>query len=76
MVNELITDYNLDVISLTETWHKPVNKLTMLNEASSPGYTSDHIPCASHKGRGVANIYDSKFQFPPQISFEIEYYQS
>ena len=62
IVNELITDHNLDVIGLTETWLKP-DELTVLNEASPPGYTSDHIPRASRKGRGVANIYDSKFQF-------------
>ena len=63
IVNELITDHNLDVIGLTETWLKP-DEFTVLNEASPPGYTSDHIPRASRKGGGVANIYDSKFQFP------------
>ena len=59
-VNELITDHNLDVIGLTETWLKP-DEFTVLNEASPPGYTSHHIPLASRKGGGVANIYDSKF---------------
>ncbi|XP_064814245.1 uncharacterized protein LOC135529412, partial [Oncorhynchus masou masou] len=63
IVRELITDHNLDVIGLTETWLKP-DEFTVLNEASPPGYTSDHIPRASRKGGGVANIYDSKFQFP------------
>ena len=62
IVNELITDHNLDVIGLTETWLKP-GEFTVLNEASPPDYTSDHIPRASHKCRGVANIYESKFQF-------------
>ena len=62
IVNELITDHNLDVIGLTETWLKP-DEFTVLNEAAPPGYTSDHIPSAFRKGRGVANIYDSKFQF-------------
>ena len=37
-VNELITDHNLDVIGLTETWLKP-DEFTVLNEASLPGYT-------------------------------------
>ena len=62
IVNELITDHNLDVIGLTETWLKP-DEFTVLNEASPPGYTSDHIPRASRKGGGVANIYDSKFHY-------------
>ena len=50
------------MIGLTETWLK-LDEFTVLNEASSTGYTSDHIPRASRKGGGVANIYDSKFQF-------------
>ena len=62
IVNELITDYKLGVIGLTETWLKP-DELTLLIEASPPGYTSDNIPRASRKGGCVANIYDSKFQF-------------
>ena len=48
IVNYLITDHNLDLIGLTETWLKP-DKCTMLNEASPPGYTSDHIPAHSTK---------------------------
>ena len=56
IVNELITDHNLDVIGLTETRLKP-DEFTVLNEASPPGYTIDHIPRASQKGGGVANIY-------------------
>ena len=61
-VNELITDHNIDVIGLTETWLKP-EEITVIIEASPPGYTSDHIPRASRKGGGAANIYKSKFQF-------------
>ena len=41
IVNELITDHNLDVIGLTETWLSLMN-LLCFNEASPPGYTSDH----------------------------------
>ena len=62
------------MIGLTETWLKP-DEFTVLNEASTPSYTSDHIPRASRKGGGVANIYDSKFQFtkntPTFLSFEL-----
>ena len=42
IVNEQIPDHNLDVIDLTEKWLKP-DEFTVLNEASPPGYTSDHI---------------------------------
>ena len=40
---------------MTETWLKP-DEFTELNEALSSGYPSDHIPRASRKGGGVANI--------------------
>ena len=56
------------MIGLTETWLKP-DEFTVLNEASPPGYTSDHIPRASRKGGGAANIYDSKFQFTKKNQF-------
>jgi hypothetical protein len=29
---------------------------TLVIGDSPPGYTSDHIPCTSRKGRGVDNI--------------------
>jgi hypothetical protein len=61
------------VIGLTETWLKP-DEFTMLNEASPPAYTSDHIPRASCKG-GVSNINDREFQIAKKIiaflSFEL-----
>ena len=56
----IVNDHNLDVIGLTETWPKP-DEFTVINEASPPGYTSDHIPRASRKGGGVGNIYDNFF---------------
>ena len=43
IINELISDHNFDVIGLTETCLKP-DEFTVLNEASPPGYTCDHIP--------------------------------
>ena len=65
---------HLDVIGLTETWLKP-DELTLLNEATPPGYTSDHIHSALRKDGGVANIYNSKFQFTKKMtmfsSFEL-----
>ena len=54
----MITDH--DVIGLTETWLKP------LNEASPPGYTSDHIPPPVHPAKAevlLTFFYDRLFQF-------------
>jgi hypothetical protein len=56
------------VIGLTETWLKP-DEFTVLNEASPLG---DHIPYASRKG-GVANIYNSKFQFKKTPSLLLDH---
>ena len=51
------------LIGLTETWFKP-DEFTMVNEASPPGYTSDHIPRASFKCGGVAaHIHEKLLRF-------------
>jgi hypothetical protein len=48
------------VIGLTETYLKP-DELGLIHQASLPGSSSDHNPCASRGG--VANFYENKFQF-------------
>ena len=60
IVNELITDHNLDVIGLTETWLKP-DEFTVLNEASPPGYTSDHIPAFPAKAEVLLTFTIANF---------------
>ena len=57
---------SLITILMWLAWLKHVLRLMnllCLFEASPPSYTNDHIPRASRKGGGVANIYNSKFQF-------------
>jgi hypothetical protein len=54
IVNELITEHNLDVIGLTETWLKP-DTFIVLNKAPPPGDTSDISP--AHPTKADAQIF-------------------
>ena len=62
IVNELITDHNLDVIGLTETWLKP-DEFTVLNEASPPGYTSAISPVHPAKAEVLLTFTIANFSF-------------
>jgi len=42
--NDMISDYNLDVLCLTETWLKPNDYIT-LNESTPHDYSYKHEPC-------------------------------
>ena len=56
----MITDYNLDVLCLTETWLKPNDYIT-LNESTPQDYCK-HEPRLKRKGGGVAAIYSNIFK--------------
>nr|XP_049596961.1 uncharacterized protein LOC125981145 [Syngnathus scovelli]XP_049596968.1 uncharacterized protein LOC125981145 [Syngnathus scovelli] len=65
LVNDLITEHNLNVFGLCETWLKP-NELLPLNEASPPNFVSSHVACPRKKGGGVALISNSELRFRPR----------
>jgi len=46
-----MTDYNLDVLCLTETWQEPNNYIS-LNESIPQDYGYKHEPCMKGKGGG------------------------
>jgi len=68
IVNDIITDNNLDLLCLTETWLKPDDYIT-LNESSPQGYYYQHKPRRKGKGGGDAVIYSIIFSIT-QKSFE------
>jgi hypothetical protein len=68
IVNELITDYSLDVIGLTETWLK-LDEFTVLNEASPTGYTSDHIPVHPAKAEVLLTFTIATFNLQKKGGF-------
>ncbi|MGZ1095521.1 endonuclease/exonuclease/phosphatase family protein, partial [Streptococcus thermophilus] len=57
-VNDLITDQNLDVLCLTETWLKSEDYIT-LNESTPHDYRYKNEPRPKGKGGGVATIYSN-----------------
>ncbi len=54
----MITDHNLDVLSLTETWLKPDEYIT-LKESIPQDYCYKNEPPPKGKGGGVATIYSN-----------------
>ena len=58
IVNEIITDKQLSVLCLTETWVKQGEYLA-LNESTPPGFSYYHTPRISGRGGGVATLYNT-----------------
>ncbi|XP_029929809.1 LOW QUALITY PROTEIN: uncharacterized protein LOC115374818 [Myripristis murdjan] len=58
ILNEFITDNNLDFLCLTETWHKPLDYFS-LNQITPPPPNYTYIEKARPEGRGggVATVY-------------------
>ncbi|MCL5130619.1 endonuclease/exonuclease/phosphatase family protein, partial [Algibacter sp. L4_22] len=69
IVNDMITDHNLDVLCLTETWLKPDDYIT-LNESTPQDYCYKHEPRLKGKGGGVAVIYNNIFGITQKSSFK------
>ncbi|KAJ8245152.1 hypothetical protein GJAV_G00274640, partial [Gymnothorax javanicus] len=74
LVNELISDYSLDVLCLTETWLKS-DENTSLNEASPPGFIYAHNPRLDRKGGGVAVIYNDSFHSVPKLQHKFDSFE-
>uniref|UniRef100_A0A8P4G516 Reverse transcriptase domain-containing protein n=1 Tax=Dicentrarchus labrax TaxID=13489 RepID=A0A8P4G516_DICLA len=74
ILNEFITDNNLDFLCITETWHKPLDYF-LLNQTTPTGYTYIDKPRPEGRGGGVAAIYrkdikTSTISIPAAHSFE------
>ena len=54
-IHDLITENQIDICSLTETWFKPSH--IAVKAVVPPGYTMKHIPRAKARGGGVAIIF-------------------
>ena len=74
ILNEFITDNNLDFLCITETWHNHLDYFS-LNQATPPGYTYIDQPRPTGKGGGAASIHKKDLKIitistPPVHSFE------
>ena len=58
LVNDLISEYHIDVLCLTETWLRH-EEYVSLNEATPPSHINAHIPRDTGRGGGVASIFNS-----------------
>ncbi|XP_052435822.1 uncharacterized protein LOC127975848 [Carassius gibelio] len=68
-VNNMITDHNIDVLCLTETWLKPDDYI-ILNESTPQDYCYKHEPRLKGKGGGVASIYNNVFRISQRAGFK------
>ena len=64
-VSDLITDLNLDLLSLTETWLS-MDDYVGLNESTPPSHLNTHLPRETGRGGGVAAIYNSSLSILPK----------
>ena len=74
ILNEFITDNNLDFLCITETWHKPLDYFS-LNQTTPTGFTYMDKPRPEGRGGGVAainrkDIKTSTVSIPAARSFE------
>ena len=61
MVNDLISDHHIDLLSLTETWLS-IDEYVSINESTPPSHLNAHIPRDTGRGGGVAAILNSGLQ--------------
>ena len=62
-INDYITENNLDIIGITETWLRSSTPASTIAEITPPGYTLEHIPRPSGgKGGGVGLIFRDSFK--------------
>uniref|UniRef100_A0A8C6S6Z5 Reverse transcriptase domain-containing protein n=1 Tax=Neogobius melanostomus TaxID=47308 RepID=A0A8C6S6Z5_9GOBI len=71
---EFINDNKLDILCLTETWHKPLEYIA-LNQTTPPGYSYIDNPRLDRRGGGIAVIHRSdislrSISIPAVSSFE------
>ncbi len=68
-VNDMITDHNLDVSCMTETWLKP-DEYIILNESTPQDYCYKSEPHPKGKGGGVATIYSNILSISQRAGFK------
>lgn len=74
LVNELITDHQIKILCLTETWLK-TDEYIALNESTPPGYSYTHAPRLTGRGGGVAAVYDSNISATMKAGFKFNFFE-
>lgn len=76
LLKEFVTDNNVDIFALSETWLRPDSLPATINSITPDGYTFMHVSRESGRGGGVGFIYRASLEFrrlifQPFTSFEI-----
>ena len=74
LVNELITDHQVEILCLTETWLK-TDEYIALNESAPPGYSYTHVPRLTGRGGGVAAVYNSNLHATLKSGFKFNFFE-
>ena len=75
LVNELISDNDIDLLCLTETWLSHEDYVS-LNESTPPSHINTHIPRGTGRGGGVAAIYDLSVLMDPKPKLNYNSFES
>lgn len=75
LVNDLISDYHIDLLSLTETWLCQ-EEYVSLNESTPPSHLNTHIPRDTGRGGGVAAIFSSSLLINPRPKLSFSSFES
>ena len=60
-ITECITDHNIDILAITETWLKKNSDKPIIVAMTPSGYSFVNAPCASGRGGGVGVIHRDEF---------------
>ena len=75
LVNELISDHQIDLFCLTETWLRK-EEYVSLNESTPPTHINAHVPRDSGRGGGVAAIFNSSLLINPNFKANYDSFES
>lgn len=75
LVNDLIGDYNIDLLALTETWLQQ-DDFVRLNESTPPSHVNFQTARSSGRGGGVAVISHSNLVTKPKTAFKFNSFES
>ena len=78
LVNELISDYDIDLFCLTETWLQE-DEYVSLNESTPPSHCNTphcNIPRSNGRGGGVGAIFDSSLLINPKPKLNYNSFES
>lgn len=64
ILSDIITDSKLDLVCLTETWHKESDGF-LFNELTPAGYGLFDLPRSSGRGGGIIVLYNNQINISP-----------